>query len=71
MITTSTIENVEISYQYLCVEYYESLGEHDACMYMSSIELSEAQKEKAYKALASGKRPDEIALELFNEDFLG
>ena len=71
MITTATIEDVEISYQYLHTEYYESLGEHDACMYMSSIKLSEAQKEKAYKALASGKCPNEIALELFNEDFLG
>lgn len=68
---STTIEDIEIAYQYLCVEYYESLGEHDACMYMSSIELSEAQKEKAYKAFSSGKRPNEIALELFNEDFLG
>ena len=67
----TTIEDIEISYQYLYVEYYESLGEHDACMYMSSIKLSESQKEKAYKALASGKRPNEIAIDLFNEGFLG
>ena len=65
-----SIEAVENEYRYIVTAYYESLGEHDACMYMSSIELTEAQREEAYKGLEAGKCPNEIANDIFNEYFL-
>ena len=64
------IDAVENEYRYIVTAYYEALGEHDACMYMASIELTEAQRKEAYKGLGSGKCPNEIANDIFNEDFL-
>lgn len=67
---SESIKTVEEEYRLIVTAYYESVGEHDACMYMSSIQLSEAQIAKACVELATGKCPTEIANDLFTEDFL-
>ena len=70
MSTNTSIELIENNYKELCVAYFDSIGEHDACMYMSSFTINDSQKRKALALLEKGESPSDIAYHLFKENFI-